>query len=439
MSYDPHFQQRIFEMLQESQYWPEQQMRDFQKQQLEQLLKFAHENVPFYKERLANAITPDGTVNWNRWNEIPILTRGDLLDHRDAMLATRLPPGHGYVDDHLGSGTTGKPVTTRHNSLTPLVSNTGLYRAFKWHGVSYDKIICEYIGEDANVAQWPDGQDYGPWGPHWAHHRDSGKLLRINRAASPEQVAEFLSRKKVNYFSTRPNLLQAVAHAAEKLGLDIKLLAIMTVGSEADELTRDTCRRVFGAEIISLYASKEVYNIGHQCTAGDQYHINSEMMLLEVLDDTGRPCPVGQRGRAIVTHFYNTSQPFIRYDLGDQIIMAESCVCGRKLPVIEKIAGRTTHLFRLPRNRRIALSLPAKHMKILSARGWQIAQTAEMEIEVRYIPDGTGLQPNTESFTELLRGRTDLNLNVSYKIIDELPLMPSGKFIEFVCELPPES
>ena len=36
MVYDPQFQRRIFEILQESQFWPEQQMRDFKLQHLAQ-------------------------------------------------------------------------------------------------------------------------------------------------------------------------------------------------------------------------------------------------------------------------------------------------------------------------------------------------------------------------------------------------------------------
>ena len=51
MPYDPQFQHRIFEMLQDSQYWPKKQMRSFQEQQLAQLLKFSRDNVPFYKDR----------------------------------------------------------------------------------------------------------------------------------------------------------------------------------------------------------------------------------------------------------------------------------------------------------------------------------------------------------------------------------------------------
>ena len=439
MSYDPAFQKRIYDMLMESQYWSADAMQAFQSQQLSQLLKFARDTVPFYKERLANALTAGGRVNWDRWHEIPILRRDDLLNNREAMLAPTQPRGHGDLGDHLGSGTTGKPVTSRHNSLMPLVSHTAQHRAWGWHHVDYSKVICHYWGDDPPTAKWPEGENRGAWGPHWDPLSAAGKSLIINRETIPEQVAEYLGRNFVSYLTGRPRTVQSVALAAEQMGIELKLAALFTLGTSADESAQADCRRVFGAEIISNYSSKEVYNIAHQCPTGQHYHVNAELLFLEVLDDSGRACAPGERGNAIITSFYNTSQPFIRYEIGDQIIMGEQCACGCTLPVIEKIAGRTTHLFRFPAGRKIAPSISIKHMPLISAKSWQIAQTGPLKIEVRYILNGIGSKPNFEVFSSFVRAGTDPRVEVNYKIIESLPLTPSGKFIEYVCELPPET
>lgn len=439
MSYDPAFQQRIYEMLQESQYWTPAQMRAFQEQQLSQLLKFARDTVPFYKDRLAKVLNSDGRVNWDRWRDIPILKRDDLITHRDAMLAPTLPPGHGYIGDHLGSGTTGTPVTSRHNSLVPLVSQAALYRAWGWHDMDYSKVICHYWGDDPAVAQWPDGEVQSSLGPSWSSQSRLGQNLLINRDTSPERVAEYLVRKSVSYLAGRPRSVQSVALAAEQQGMEIKLMGLPTLSTGADETARADCRRVFGAEIISSYASKEVYNIAHQCDKGLNYHVNAELLFLEVLDGNGNECKPGERGNAIVTSFYNTSQPFIRYDIGDQLIMGERCSCGRTLPSIEKIAGRTTHLFRFPGGRKIAPSVAVKYMPLIGATAWQFAQIGPLQIEVRFISDGNQTKQNFAALTKLVRTRTDERVKVSYKAIDQLPVTPSGKFIEFVCELPPDN
>lgn len=100
------FQEQLFNFLAESQYFPPEQMHRQQVHQLEQLVRFARSNVPLYKERLNCLFKRDGTFDFGRWAEVPILKRRDLADRRDAMLAPALPPGHGPWKDFTGSGTT---------------------------------------------------------------------------------------------------------------------------------------------------------------------------------------------------------------------------------------------------------------------------------------------------------------------------------------------
>ena len=83
MDSTPSLRQRIYEMLMESQYWPPEQMLAYQRSQLAQLLRHAKATVPFYKTRLDPVFKKNGEIDWDRWHEIPIVTRADLRDRRD--------------------------------------------------------------------------------------------------------------------------------------------------------------------------------------------------------------------------------------------------------------------------------------------------------------------------------------------------------------------
>ena len=50
----------------------------------------------------------------------------------------------------------------------------------------------------------------------------------------------------------------------------------------------------------------------------------------------------GKMGSIIVTNLENYVMPFIRYDLGDKILLPENnqCPCGRTLPILGKVFGR---------------------------------------------------------------------------------------------------
>ena len=436
MTYDPAFQLRIYEMLMASQYWPPAELHAYQNQQMFQLLRFAHSKVPFYRAPLARVLNDDGSINQDRWADVPILTRDHLVNNREDMLAPELPPGHGYVDDHLGSGSTGKPVVSRHNALMPVVSNTALFRAFAWHGFDYSQNFCAIEGNDPRAGSWPEGSRGDPWAPHW-ETAAGGHFYNVNRNVSNENIVEFLIRKNIKYLSGRPSKLHAVALAAEREGRHTPLQAMVALGETISDTTREDCRRAMGVEIMGLYASKEVYNIAHQCNLCGGYHVNAEMLLFEVLKDNGEPAKPGELGRAIITSFFNTAQPFIRYDQGDLIVLGDPKKCARRLPVIETILGRTNHLFRFPGGRKVGTTLPAKHMGILAARSWQLAQVEDLAIEVRYIPDGSGRAPDFDFIRDLVIARTDPRVAVKFKEISELPLTSSGKFIEVICELPP--
>ena len=75
-------QREHFEMLMESQYWPADRLLDYQRTQLEHLVRHAKANVPFYENRLDRLFSPFGTIDWDQWTRLPILTRQDLGDHR---------------------------------------------------------------------------------------------------------------------------------------------------------------------------------------------------------------------------------------------------------------------------------------------------------------------------------------------------------------------
>ena len=65
------------------------------------------------------------------------------------------------------------------------------------------------------------------------------------------------------------------------------------------------------------------------------------------MDDKGKPVPVGGEGRILVTNLHNYAMPFIRYDIGDVGALSDkACPCGRGLPLLAKLTGRTTDFIR---------------------------------------------------------------------------------------------
>jgi phenylacetate-CoA ligase len=61
------------------------------------------------------------------------------------------------------------------------------------------------------------------------------------------------------------------------------------------------------------------------------------------------------RGEIVVTDLNNTLMPLVRYKVGDEVVLREgSCACGRTLPMLASVSGRTLYqYFHLPTGRKI--------------------------------------------------------------------------------------
>ena len=140
----PSPRQRIYEMLMESQFWTPEHMIKFQRNQLMQLLKHAKTNVPFYKTRLDPVFKKNGEIDWDRWHEIPIVTRADLRDKRAEMLAATLPPGHGPTKDFSTSGSTGVPITVTIPGIMSTANGAVWKRFFRLLNIDNNKRYAEF-------------------------------------------------------------------------------------------------------------------------------------------------------------------------------------------------------------------------------------------------------------------------------------------------------
>ncbi len=423
-------------MLMESQYWPPEQMLAFQRSQLAQLLKHARQNVPFYQTRLDPVFRKDGDIDWNRWHELPIVKRHHLVEQGESMRAAELPRGHGTVWEEFSSGSSGTPVTTWHNILEGRVSSAVMHRANRWHNMDWSRNTVSWRGDDGLVSNWPEGKEIRSWAPIWLEPGNRGKSYSVNRATRQEQVMEYVLRKNASYLSSRPKLLQSLALSTERLKTRLNLEVVTTFGTGTTDDERDDIRRIFGAKVLSLYSSGEGSKMACTCETGHHYHVNSEFSYLEILDDEGNPCAIGQPGRVVITPIYNSAQPLIRYEQGDVAIRGPACSCGKQLPVLQEISGRIMHLFRFPDGQIIAPSLPNKEFVVnFGAKTWQLVQTGHLDVELRYVTADPNFVPNKPYALEVIRKRLRPDLRVTFVALAETPLTAAGKFIIYKSEL----
>jgi phenylacetate-CoA ligase len=155
---------------------------------------------------------------------------------------------------------------------------------------------------------------------------------------------------------------------------------------------------------------------------------------LEVLDDKGEPCAPGQSGRVIVTPLHNFACPLIRYELGDYAEVGPACGCGRGLPVIRRILGRSRNLMRLRDGRAFwPLFGTTEFPDLAPIRQFQLVQQSYDELEVRL----SVLREPTEGELKRLGEHIVRNAGYPFRIrwtfLPEISYNNGGKFEEFIC------
>lgn len=431
------FKQRIYEMLMESQFWPPEVMLAYQHTQLTQLLLHARENVPFYKTRLDPIFKKNGDIAWDRWHEIPIVTRADLRDRRTELLAAKLPPGHGPSKAFSTSGSSGIPIAMEITRFWGQANRAGIRRFHKLHGIVPTKSSASFSTSPKSAELRTSEYLSKPKKVHSPDKAIAPRELVLNRSLAESRKLDILEAEGVDYIFDIPNNVEVLAIANLARKNPVRLEALIFHGQGVTLEQRDLFQKSFGARSLSIYSSEEGGLMGFQCVDNYHYHLNPEMVFLEIMTADGRACGPGEPGRVIVTPFFSTALPLVRYEQGDTAEFLPSCTCGSNLPLIGNISGRQDQFMRFPEGIRTATGMnQALLRENLNALAFQLAQVETYKLELRFVPADADRQVTPGPIVAHLRELIHPKLDVVFKPVETIPLNAGGKHQRFVCELP---
>jgi len=197
----------------------------------------------------------------------------------------------------------------------------------------------------------------------------------------------WLQAQRPSYLLTLPSKAQALAETGLADGVALpSLRGVRTYGEALGPEVRAMGREAWAVPVIDMYSAQEAGYIALQCPEHNHYHLQSEHLLVEALDEAGRACAPGETGRVVLSTLHNFATPLSRYEIMDYVEMGEPCPCGRGLPVIRRVLGRQRNLARTPDGRRFWPSFPAEAwMAVAPIRQIQLVQKSLQRIELRYV------------------------------------------------------
>jgi phenylacetate-CoA ligase len=334
------------------------------------LIRHAADKVPYYRQAFASAqVGPADLRSLNALARFPISSKSDL---QQAPVASRFAAGFNVENCrvHETSGSTGERMIIARTPTEELrlfgrrLRSQILNGLRPWHrrlviGASPRKLAAQKLGV---FRTWGVDLSLSP-----TEMLDEPESLRPHVIKGPPGALELL--------------LQEDPHRLAALSLELIL-------SGAEQLPgglRERLEKRCACRVIDSYGAVECNLIAWECRRCGMYHTCDDSVIVEVLNGD-RPALPGEEGDVIVTVLHSYAMPFIRYRIGDRVLLpASSSSCRIPFGVIRKIQGRSVDYLRFPSN--IAVS-PYEIMDQLDAipevRRYHVLQDETHSVKVTF-------------------------------------------------------
>jgi phenylacetate-CoA ligase len=422
--------------LEQSQWWPLEKIRQRQFTQINTLLRHCVAHVPYYRETLGHLVSIDG-IDQQQWLRLPVLTRDQVQQAGERLHTTVLSPSHGKVSMQRTSGSTGKPVETLSTEITAFFWNIFTLRDHLWHRRDFSRKLAAIRFSLKDAVKPPHGAHAKTWGRATYGLFETGPAATLSILAPISEQVAWLQREDPDYLVTHPSVLTELALYCQREAIELpSLREVRTISELLPDGLRELCQQVWGVKLVDMYSTVELGYLALQCPAHEHYHVQSEGVLLEILDDNDEPCAAGETGRVVVTDLHNFAFPLIRYEVGDYAEVGEPCDCGRGLPVLKHIKGRYRNILTMPDGERRYPQLAIQHLhEIAPVQQFQAVQHTLNDIEIRLVLPRPLTAAEREKIISKFQHMLGTCFNFDVQQVDSLPRSASGKFEDFVSML----
>lgn len=410
--------------LEESQWWSREGILELQLYRLRGLLRHAQARVPYYRDLFRECgFDPADVRCVADLQRLPMLTKAAIRANVERLKGEDAPELKRYNT----GGSSGEPLIFYMGPDRISHDVAAKWRATRWWDVD--------IG-DPEIVIWGSPIELGAQDRVRAV-RD--RLLRTRLLPAFEMSEANLDRFVEEIRRTRPKMLfgypSALAHIgrhalAMEAGLDELGIRVAFVTSERlyDD-QRDAISRAYGCPVANGYGGRDAGFIAHECPHGGM-HISAEDIVVEIVDTAGKPLPAGEPGEIVITHLATGDFPFIRYRTGDVAALdARSCDCGRGLPLIGEIHGRTTD-FVVARDGTVMHGLALIYVlrDLQGIRKFKIVQESVEHTRVLLAVDPGFEQENVGRIRSGLAQRLGQDVRIDVDIVPDIPAEASGKY-----------
>jgi len=352
----------------------------------------------------------------------PVISKADLLADRAGFY-----PNGGQRRPWwpLGktSGTSGTPLEVFRSVDSVVWEEAFQLQFWAWAGFAVGDAQAVLRGDAAAPADRREP-------PFWLWDRFGRQLFLSTRHLSAQTAPPMLdavAASGAQLLRAYPSSGFELARLAEAAGHPLRLRAVVTGSEPLYPLQREQLERAFGCRVFDFYGMAERIAYAAQCEHGF-HHLNPEYSWVEILDEAGRPTE--DFGAVVGTTLRNRVMPLLRYRIADRARwISGDCPCGRHYPRIELSSGKVEDQLYDREGTAVSASIITFAFKgLANIRKSQVAQIGPGQWEIRVVPDAGYTAADGAALCANIERYVSDKLALSLRLVDDIALLPSGKF-----------
>lgn len=424
---------RYLQELERTQWLSSDELQALQFAKIQQLVKHAYENVPFYRQRYqAIGFEPDDLKSLADFEKLPFLTKDDIRQYREEIVAQNFPRNQLIANETGGS--TGQPMHFYIDSSFWWWNAANHFRVRGWHGVKEGDKVAWLWGAHKDMPEW------SRWKRIKAALMNERYLNAFNLTeAKMKAFAEMMARWQPAVIYGYSSVLELFARYVKEHHITgIRPRLIDSTSEKLSGPQRELLQEIFQSRVVDDYSSRELGIMAFEAETGE-FLVTADLRYLEIIAN-GQVVPTGQMGEVSITSLYQFSWPFIRYKNGDMAIYAANrSSSGRGFPVLQEIVGRTNDFLVSAEGKFVHSEFFAYTFRVKpEVVRYQVHQPDQFHLDILLVCNQTVSQAWLEAARAEVQVRFGLATEVSVRVVDDIELTPSGKHRYIISAVKPD-
>lgn len=350
---------------------------------------------------------------------LPILTREEVSAHYREMLAARASS----VELSASSGTSGDPI------FFLLDRDRG---AREW---AY--VVDAWAPTGYRLGQWRvffRGLDLPGNQPYFVMASTGEIVIRIQTldSGTVREYWDLITGRGIEYLHGYPSTLAYLARLLEGADFDTswrhRIRGLLPVSEQYTPVQDEIFRRVFPRAKVSVFYGLSEKTALARADEDHVYHPYPLYGHVELLDASGDPVSIGQRGRVVTTSLDGRGMPLVRYETGDSAELVGHDATGT--PLFRDILARRGRegLVRADGGLFSTTSFNVHGEEFECVDRFKLRQEVPGRAVLLVQPSARATAEDLKRFHRLMIRRTENQVELDLELVADLPSTVNGKF-----------